>query len=238
MPDGTDVPARPDAPTSMVRMLRGRQALSAAIVVGVACGVGSSLAAPAVPATTRGVVSWDLATLTFLIEIARRMGPLTPEQLSHRAKEQDQGRHAILTLCLAAAVISIAAIGFELLAAKDLHGTPRAEHVVLALVTVALSWSFVHAIFAVHYAHEYYAPDEGAEGERLREGLRFPGDAPPDVWDFVHFAVVIGVAAQTADVAITSKPIRRLVTVHGLVAFVFNTVLLALSINLAASLFL
>jgi uncharacterized membrane protein len=98
---------------------------------------------------------------------------------------------------------------------------------------VALSWLLVQFIFALHYAHEFYAP--GADQQR--GGLAFPGNEAPDYWDFVHFAVVIGVAAQTADIAFTSKTLRRIGTVHSLVAFAFNTLVLALSINLAASLF-
>ena len=89
-------------------------------------------------------------------------------------------------------------------------------------------------IFALHYAHEYYG--EGDRGRR-RGGLNFPDDDQPDYWDFIHFASIIGVAAQTADVAFTSKALRRTGTIHGMVAFVFNTVVLALTINLLAILF-
>jgi uncharacterized membrane protein len=104
---------------------------------------------------------------------------------------------------------------------------------VLALVTVALSWLFVHVIFAFHYAHVFYSPGEKGD----RGGLLFPGDDPePDYWDFLHFSLIIGVASQTADVQITDRGIRRTSTVHSLTAFVFNTVVVALTVNMAVGL--
>ena len=219
-----------------VAVVAGRPALFGAAALGLVVAVLLRVLAPALPAPTRTLVAWDLGVIAFVAGVSRRMGPLAPPDLARRAREQDEGRHAILALCVVAAVVSVAAIAFELRTAKLLHGAPKGEHVLFAFVTVGLSWLFVHVIFAVHYAHEYYAPDDVDAGA-TREGLHFPGDEPPDFWDFVHFALVIGVASQTADVAITTKPLRRLVTVHGVVAFAFNTTVLALSINLAAALF-
>jgi uncharacterized membrane protein len=108
--------------------------------------------------------------------------------------------------------------------------------VALAFVTVALSWMMVQVIFALHYAHEYYDENEDCGGEDMK-GLLFPGGELPDYWDFVHFSIVIGAAAQTADIAFTSKALRRIGTVHSLVSFAFNTVVVALTINLLAGLF-
>ncbi len=221
----------------MLRAIARRRALGAAVAVGLLAGFVGGQVAPELAPSTRWLLAWDLAVTVFLAGATWRMAPLSPAELEQRAADQDEGRYVILAFCLVAAGIGMGAMGVELHVAKLLHGADKGGHVLFAFVTVGLSWLFVHLIFAVHYAHEYYAPDEGAEGTRMREGLRFPGDEPPDYWDFVHFAVVIGVAAQTADVAITGKSLRRLVTLHGVVAFVFNTVVLALSINLAASLF-
>ena len=111
----------------------------------------------------------------------------------------------------------------------------RAGLVVLAFATVAGSWLFVQMMFALHYAHEFFAEDEDEQSHRA--GLLFPGDESPDYWDFLHFAAVLGVAGQTADVAFASKSMRRTGTVHGMVAFIFNTVVLALTIYLLAGLF-
>ena len=141
----------------------------------------------------------------------------------------------ILALVITAAAASIWVIAAELSAAKADEGLIRALRVALVFATVAASWFTVQLIFALHYAHEYYAPDHDSPNDA--QGLLFPGGEAPDYWDFVHFSVVIGVASQTADIAFTSKPLRRIGTVHGLVAFTFNTVVLALTINLLASLF-
>ena len=95
-------------------------------------------------------------------------------------------------------------------------------------LTIVLSWAFIHTMFALHYAHEFY--------DRTAGGMAFPGDdREPDYWDFVYFSFVIGMTSQVSDVDVTSKEIRRTVTAHGVVAFVFNVALLALTINLAAS---
>jgi len=100
----------------------------------------------------------------------------------------------------------------------------------LVVTTITLSWMFVQVIFALHYAHEYY--DTGDEGG----GLVFPNDPHPEYWDFLYFSVVIGMTFQVSDVQVTSKPLRRLVMAHGLVAFVFNVALLALVVNFGSSL--
>ncbi len=98
-----------------------------------------------------------------------------------------------------------------------------------AIGTVLLSWGFVHSIFALHYAHEFYGKKPAAGG------LDFPGDKEPDYLDFVYFSFVIGMTFQVSDVAITSRSIRRTVTAHAIVAFLFNVALLAIMINIAAT---
>ena len=102
----------------------------------------------------------------------------------------------------------------------------------LAMATILLSWSFVHTIFALHYAHEYY----GERRDGKIGGLKFPGDTKPDYWDFLYFSLVIAMTSQVSDVAITSKVIRRIVTVHGALAFFFNLTVLALTVNMISNL--
>jgi uncharacterized membrane protein len=139
------------------------------------------------------------------------------------AAVQDEGRFSILVVTAAAAFASLGAIVAEL---NGAHGDPWV--LVLAVVTITLSWGTVHTIFALHYAHEYYRG-------RQTGGMKFPDDDKPDYWDFVYFAFVIGMTAQVSDVAVTDKIVRRTVTAHGIVSFIFNTALLALMINIAAS---
>ena len=100
---------------------------------------------------------------------------------------------------------------------------------VLATVTIVLSWALIHTIFALHYAHEFYG-----SGSKTG-GLDFPAPQPPDYWDFVYFSFGIGTAAQVSDVEIVSRDIRRVVTAHSIVSFFFNAALLALIVNIAAS---
>ncbi len=114
-----------------------------------------------------------------------------------------------------------------------MRGLIKAGHVALAGVTVLFSWAFIQVMFALHYAHDYYA---AACHGRLA-GLQFPGDEHPDYGDFFHFAAIIGTSGQTADVSFSSKPMRRIGTVHCILAYLFNTTVLALLINIGASLF-
>ena len=100
---------------------------------------------------------------------------------------------------------------------------------------MGLSWLYVHVIFALHYAHEFYSPKDKGKGDQ--GGLMFPGEDDADYWDFLHFSLIIGVANQTADVQISSRKLRGLATLHCLIAWFFNAVVLALTVNLAAALF-
>jgi len=125
------------------------------------------------------------------------------------------------------------AIVAELSMVKDLTGDLRRSHVALAGLTLASSWAFTQVTFALHYAHDFYdTVDQGDSG-----GLLFPGTHTPDYADFLYFAIVIGTSAQTADVSFTSRSMRRTGTLHCVLAFFFNTTLLALTINIASGLF-
>ena len=178
---------------------------------------------------TRALVGWDAAIALYLALAFIMMGRSGTAHIRRDAIMQDDGRFLILMVTALGAFASIAAIVSELGAPH--HG---AFELVLATVTIALSWATVHTTFALHYAHEYY---RGAKPG----GLAFPGtdndsaDSEPDYWDFVYFSFVIGMTAQVSDVGITAKAIRRAATTHGVVSFIFNTALLALMVNIAAS---
>ena len=227
-------------PKSVMRWLPGilapRPRLTAAIAVGVAVGVGLIFLAPGMAASTRLILGWDALTVTFLGAMLASMIEHGPTDIRARAALDDEGRGVILALVLIASAASVWAVGVELSMAKDAHGLAKAWHILLAFFTVVASWLMVQMIFALHYAHEYYGVDED-DGAADAGGLNFPGVKEPDYWDFLHFAVVIGVACATADVAFTSKGLRRLGTVQSLVAFAFNTIIVALTINLTAGLF-
>ena len=176
--------------------------------------------------STKLLVSWDSALVLYLSAVLHLMGKASIAKIRERAAIEDEGRIGILVLTVFAALASLAAI------IAELAGTaPQGSRLGLAAVTVFLSWAFIHTIFSLHYAHEYYLQNDGKGG-----GLAFPGgDDEPDYWDFVYFSFVIGMTSQVSDVGISCKQIRRTATAHGVVSFVFNAALLALTVNIAAS---
>ena len=175
---------------------------------------------------TRLLISWDVFVSFYLVLAYTMMFRCDLAHIRRNAVLQDDGRFLILLVTALGAFASIAAIVFELGASQR-----NAPQLALATVTIALSWAVVHTTFALHYAHDYY---RGAKPG----GLQFPsGDEHDhaDYWDFVYFSFVIGMTAQVSDVGITDKTIRRTATAHGIISFVFNTALLALMVNIAAS---
>jgi uncharacterized membrane protein len=206
---------------------RPRLGLATSLCLAALAFLPTSLSGP-----TRALVAWDLGAGLYLALAWRMMLRETVEKMRWRARIQDDGAVAVLVLTLVAAVASLAAIALELVGCKDLPAAAETAHLVLAGVTILLSWCFVHTAFALHYAHEYYVE----RGAPHREGLQFPGPDPPDYADFLYFSFVIGATSQTADISIASRTMRRLALLHGTLAFLFNTTLLALTVNIAASL--
>lgn len=222
------------ANSSPLRAVIRRRPLIRAVIVGILAGfLVAFLPNPFAP-LTRVLLAWDAAILIYMGSLFWLLRDWSAQQLAAHADETDDGRHFVLAVSLAAVLVSIAIIAFELQAARAATDD-ESWRVALVFATVALTWAFVHASFASHYTHEYFGPRDGEPV--VRGGLKFPGGEEPDFWDMVHFSYVIGVAAQTADIEITTKPMRRVVTVHGIVAFLLNTVILAMTINFAASLF-
>jgi uncharacterized membrane protein len=215
-----------------VDIFANRPVLTASICVGLGLWLALMLWPNDLRWSTRAIFAWDAGALWMTVAMMRKMHGCTVEHIQFMADKQDEGQGFILGLVLVACIASLAAIGAELNLAKDEHGLLKSGRVALAALTVAASWFITQLIFALHYAHEFYSSD--GDGGRAG-GLNFPGNEAPDYWDFLHFSVVIGAAAQTADISFTSKPMRRTGTMHSLIAFTFNTVVLALSINLLAS---
>ena len=175
---------------------------------------------------TRALLGWDVLIAVYLLLVYTMVVRSGLSHIRRNAVLQDDGRFLILLVTAIGAFASIAAIVFELGASH--HSVPE---LALATVTIALSWAGVHTTFALHYAHEYYRGTKPG-------GLQFPsGDQheSADYWDFVYFSFVIGMTAQVSDVGITDKTIRRTATVHGIISFVYNTALVALMVNIAAS---
>lgn len=181
---------------------------------------------------TRLMIGWNVGAWLFLLLSAQMMFWSTHESMCTRALEHDEGRFIILALVVIVALTCLGAIVAELAVARDMHGSQRYAHIALAALTVLSSWSFTQVMFALHYAHDYYS----AEKRGHPGGLIFPGTHTPDYGDFLYFACIIGTSGQTADVDISSRVMRRTGLVHCVLAFFFNTTLLALTINIASGL--
>jgi len=185
----------------------------------------------------RFVIAWDCCAVAFMC-LSLTMMASSPEKLRYRAQIEDSSQWAILGLMVAATLASLLSIGFVLHDAKQQSGWAAIEHVVLAGGTILLSWFFAHLLFAIHYAHAYYGDDpddeDSSDGVGVAGGLAFPGEENPDYWDFLYFSFVVGMTCQVSDVQVTGRIMRRLTLSHGIIAFLFNTVILALSINIVA----
>lgn len=182
---------------------------------------------------TRLLVAWNAGICLYVLLAAIMMTRSSDHQMRRRAQFQDEGQLVILLLVVVASVASLAAIAGQLAVVKDMHGALRIAHIVLAGITVLSSWAFIQVMFALHYAHDYYA----ALAHGQAAGLQFPGDEQPNYGDFFYFAAVIGTSGQTADVSFVTKPMRRIGSIHCILAYLFNTTVLALLINIGASLF-
>ncbi len=206
-----------------VRLVYARPRTFLAIALGI---IGFFLLPHSLRPVTRLLAGWDIFVAIYVVLVYIMMLRSDVTTIRRIAALQDDGRFLIPLLTALGAFASLAAIVSELGEARH-----KPIELMFATATVALSWMAVHTAFALHYAHDYYRGDKPG-------GLQFPSgdkDDHADYWDFVYFSFVIGMTAQVSDVGITDKTIRRTVTGHGIISFVFNTALLALMVNIAAS---
>jgi uncharacterized membrane protein len=185
---------------------------------------------------TRALIAWNVGALLFVALIGWMMARSTEESIQAHAAIEDENQWVLLVVGTIAACAALAAIVAELGAVKDLTGWNKGAHITLTAITIVSAWTFIHLLYTVHYAHEYYGDiyDESGKAVEDRKGLRFPGEHDPTYGDFLYFAFVIGCASQTADVETVSPAMRRTTLAHGIVSFFFNTVILALTINIGA----
>jgi uncharacterized membrane protein len=158
-----------------------------------------------------------------------------PREVQKIAKLQDSSRAMIFGFVITASVVSLLAVYFLLKSAKG-HGANVNGHILLAMAAVFVSWWLVQTIFTMRYAHMYYDTDRDDGTPKKGGGLLFPDETQPDYMDFVYFSFVIGMTFQVSDVNISSRFIRRLAWLHGLISFIFNTAIVALSINVISGL--
>ncbi|MBW4025028.1 MAG: DUF1345 domain-containing protein [Proteobacteria bacterium] len=220
----------------IARFASSRRHLLAAILAGIIASVAipgrALLLMPGGKAHT--VLSWDVGAAVFILLWAGTMLRTPPHEMPARAKAQEDGEWTVFTLTLAGIVASVVAIVIALPNIASLKGEARAVHLALVIITLVISWLTMQLVFALRYSHEFYATAEGSS--TADGGLEFPKEPAPDYFDFFYFGMVLGMTFQVSDVDITSRKIRRLATLHGFIGFVFNTVILALTVNIAAGL--
>lgn len=181
---------------------------------------------------SRILVSWDIAIAGYLILTLQMMRKASVARIRQRASVYDEGSLIVLAVTTSAALASLIAVFAELGHARGPQHPYGISDAILGLGTIVLSWAFMHTIFALRYAHEYYG--EGRD-DRIG-GLMFPGDEDPDYWDFIYYSLVIAMTAQVSDVQVESSAIRQQTTLHSIVSFFFNIAVLALAINVISNL--
>lgn len=171
------------------------------------------------------LLAFDIAAVTFLITTVIMFSRSDPQTIRQRVRKEDEDYWGFLLSSAAIAAVVLVALAVELNTIKSANSF----HIALAVCSLILAWLFMNTIFALHYAHDYYV---NSGGEQV--GLTFPGTTNPDYWDFLYFAFVIGMTFQVSDVQIESRAIRRVALAHGMIAFFFNVIVIALSVNIVA----
>lgn len=190
------------------------------------CAIGASLPIKA-PIEVRALLGANVFFLSYLWLVARMA--LSPAALRARAREEDEG--AVMIVLVAALAFATALTAILRLINDTKTSTTMGNG--LALLAVPLGWIMIHTLVSFHYSHLYYRPKD--EGDAA-PGLTFPNTTEPGLWDFLYFSFCVGMAAQVSDVVVETTPMRRLVLIHALGSFFTNTVILALTVNAAASL--
>jgi uncharacterized membrane protein len=203
-----------------------------AIVVAVAVVV-YAMGPAVVPIANRVLVTWNAASLTYLAVYWLTIMQADAVLTRRRAGTYDQTAFIILLLVTTAACASVVAIGFVMGDVKALDCWPKALHLGLSIAALLLSWMLIHTVFAFHYARRYYAPASVREGSA--RGLKFPGVDEPDYFDFAYYSFVLGMTSQVSDVSVTTPQMRRTTLAHGVLSFLFNIAVLAMSINVISS---
>ncbi len=206
-----------------IQTVLARPRLSIATLVFLAGGVGLVMAGMPLPRAL--LLGFDLGAMVFLLGVCRLFSRAGPGEMHRVARQQDAGRWGILWSAIGLTAILMLALGTEL---ADRSGGVAV--IAIAGSSIVLSWLFMNVMFALHYAHGFYG-DYGPQ----HQGLEFPGKERPDYWDFAYFSIVIGMTFQVSDVQITSRYLRRIALMHGVIAFFFNMFIIAVTVNILAA---
>lgn len=183
------------------------------------------------------IICWIAAAATYLCFSLITVFTVHPIEMKKMTRMQDSSRTLIFLFVLAAALVSLFVVLLLLRTTSGMKQAALTLHIVLSIAAVTCSWLLVHTLFLFRYAHLYYTGrPETRKESKYTEGLDFPDEKEPDYLDFAYFSFVIGMTFQVSDVEISSRHIRRLALLHSLISFVFNTVIVALSINVISGL--
>jgi uncharacterized membrane protein len=186
----------------------------------------------------RFIAAWDIGASFALAALFIELRKSSAETIKHRALRLDGGKWAVLVFALVAATASLVVIASEMPLVKNARGLEQVARVAFVIYTIVVSWAFIHTMFALHYAHDYYmdadlsAPVPDTESQRLV----FPGGQMPMYGDFLYFSFTIGMTFQVSDVQIADAEMRRVALLQGVTSFFYATGILALAINLVAGL--
>jgi uncharacterized membrane protein len=187
--------------------------------------------------STQSIATWDVFAFCILALAWMTIVTTPAHKCRSRAQMQDVSRTVIFVFVVVAACAGLFAVGFLFFANKNVQHPHFVLRLLMSLVAVVSSWMLVHTVFGLRYAHTFYGDPDGPAGPQQHAGgLEFPGGRDPDYMDFAYFSFVIGMTFQVSDVQITSREFRKLVLLHGMLSFGFNTVILALTINTVSTL--
>jgi uncharacterized membrane protein len=207
------------------------------LVLGVAAGVVAFFAArESLRLWSAAIAAWNTFAGVILLLDWLIIWRTPQRKIRERAQQEDLSRLLIFIFVVVASCAALFAVGFLIRAHKDQSGGHFAVHLLLTLSTVISSWALLHTVYSLRYAHAYYGDSDEPGVHQHAGGLMFPGDRPPNYFDFAYFSFVVGMTCQVSDVQITSRRMRGITLIHSVLSFGFNTIILALLINTVSGL--
>jgi len=213
-----------------------RQDARRRLLLALVAGVGAFLLLQGhVRLWSAAIAGWNADAVVILVLDWLTILTTPQRKIRQLAQQQDLSRFLVFLFVVFTASAALFAVGF-LVSVKRSHTDPHIIiHLLLVLMTVIFSWTLVHTVYGLRYAHAFYGDSDEPGVNRHAGGLIFPGDHPPDYFDFAYFSFVVGMTCQVSDVQITSRRMRRITLFHSVLSFGFNTIILALLINIAVS---
>jgi uncharacterized membrane protein len=182
------------------------------------------------PRGARLLLAWDTAALAYLLTMWTLFVRSSEAEMRSRASRYDERVPVLMLIVLTAIAVSLGAVVDAMIVAKDAMSGARALIIGCAGATLVLSWLVLQTVFVLHYAHRYFGAGKD------KGGIAFPGEQPTSYLDFAYLAFSVGATFQVSDNSILTSKLRRLITAHAAAAYFYNTAVLALGINIIASL--